>query len=226
MDDFLSESEQWDALKTWLKQNGAWIVGGVAVGALGLAGWRWWEARQDRIAQEASTKYEQVLAAFDRGDRSQAMMLIGELEREHASSPYVDQAHLAEARVAVQSGQLDKASASLQSVMEKTRDAELATVARLRLARVQMAQNKFDAALATLAAEKDIGAFKPRYREVRGDIHLARGDKAAALKEYQAARDGAARGSVDTELLDLKINDLSPPPPTGGENKENKVKGQ
>ena len=209
MDDFLSENEQWDALRAWLKENGAWIVGGIAVGVLGLAGWRWWEARQDRLALEASSKYEQILGAFDRGDRSQALTLIGELEREHASSPYVDQAHLAEARIAVQSGQLDKASANLQAVLEKTRDPELASIARLRLARVQMAQNKFDAALATLDAEKDAGAFEPRYREVRGDIHLAKGDKAAALKEYQAARAEAGRGAVDTELLDLKIKDLA-----------------
>ena len=209
MDDFLSESEQWDALKAWLKENGGWLVGGIAVGVLALAGWRWWEARQDRFALEASSKYEQILGAFDRGDRSQALTLIGELEREHASSPYVDQAHLAEARIAVQSGQLDKAATSLQAVLEKTRDPELASIARLRLARVQMAQNKFDAALATLDAEQDAGAFEPRYREVRGDIHLAKGDKAAALKEYQAARAAAGRGAVDTELLDLKIKDLA-----------------
>jgi predicted negative regulator of RcsB-dependent stress response len=209
VDDYLSEREQWEVVKGWVKENAAWIIGGIAVGALGLAGWRWWEARESRIAAQASTKYEQILSAFDRGDRSQALTLIGELEREHTSSPYVDQAHLAEARIEVQNGQLDNAGASLRSVMDKTRDAQLATIARLRLARVQLAQNKFDAALATLAAEKDAGAFEPRYREVRGDIHLAKGDKAAALEEYQAARDGAGRGSVDTELLDLKINDLS-----------------
>jgi predicted negative regulator of RcsB-dependent stress response len=209
VDDFLSESEQWDALKAWLKENGGWIIGGIAVGVLGLAGWRWWEARQDRLALEASTKYEQSLTAFDRGERTQALSLIGELEREHSASPYVDQAHLAEARIAVQSGQLDKAGESLKSVVEKTRDPELASIARLRLARVQMAQGKLDDALATLDAEKDAGAFESRYREVRGDIHHAKGDKAAALKEYQAARAAEARGSVDTKLLDLKISDLA-----------------
>jgi predicted negative regulator of RcsB-dependent stress response len=209
VDDLLSEKEQWEALKGWLKENGAWIVGGLALGALGIGGWRWWEARQDRIGLEASTKYEQILDAFDRGDRTQALTSIGELEREYGSSPYVDQAHLAEARINVQSGQLDKAANTLQGVMERTRDPQLALVARLRLARVQMAQNKFDAALATLDAAKDPGAFAARYTEARGDIYFEKGDKAAALKAYRAARESAARGSVDTELLDLKIKDLS-----------------
>jgi len=216
VDDLLSEKEQWEALKAWLKDNGAWIVAGVAAGALVLYGLRWWEGRQDRIGMEASEKYEQILAALDRGNRAQAFSLIGELERDHASSPYVDQAHLAEARMYVQSGELDKANASLKSVVDGTRDPQLALIARLRLARVEMAQNKFDDALATLDAAKDPGEFAPRYSEARGDIHYAKGDKTSALKEYRAARTGA-RGATGTELLDLKINDL-----TGGTREGNK----
>lgn len=217
MDDLLSEKEQWEVLKAWVKENGTWIIAGIAVGALALYGWRWWEGRQDRFGMAASESYEQILAAFDRGDQTQALSLIGALEREHESSPYVDQAHLAEARIHVQSNQLEKAAASLKGVMERTKDPELALIARLRLARVQMAQNKFDAASATLDAAKSPGAFAPRYNEARGDIYQAKGDKAGALKEYRLARDGAARGSVDTELLDLKINDLD-----GGATQESK----
>jgi predicted negative regulator of RcsB-dependent stress response len=209
VDDLLSEKEQWEMVKAWLKANGGWIVAGVAMGALGLAGWRWWEAREERLALEASGKYEQILTAFDRGDRTQALTLIGELERGYPSSPYLDQAHLAEARVNVQDGQLDKALGNLRAVLDKTRDPQLALIARLRVARVQAAQNKPDDALATLAAAKDPGAFAPRYAEARGDIQLAKGDKAAALKEYRTAREGGARGSVDVELLDLKIGDLT-----------------
>lgn len=209
MDETLSEREQWEVLKEWLKGNAAWIVAGVAVGALALAGWRWWEARQDRLGREASQKYEQIVAAFDRGDRTQALSLMGELEREHAESPYVDQVHLAESRLDVQSGQLDKASAGLRAVMEKTRDPQLALVARLRLARVQMAQNKLDEALATLGGVADAGAFAPRYSEAKGDVYYAKGDKAAALAEYRTALQGGPAGSVDTDLLDLKINDLT-----------------
>lgn len=224
MDDLLSEKEQWEALKSWLRENGAWIVGGIALGALGIFGWRWWEARQERIGMEASAKYEEILQAFDRGERTLALTSIGELEREYPASPYVDQAHLAEARMQVQSGQLDKAAETLRRVMEGTRDPHLALVARLRLARVQMAQSKFDAALATLDAAKDAGAFTARYSEARGDIHYAQGDKAAALKEYRAAREGAARGSVDAELLDLKINELTGGAPAAASASPSKVK--
>ncbi len=34
----------------------------------------------------------------------------------------------------------------------------------------------------------DQGAFEGRFAEVRGDAYFAKGDKAAALREYRAAR--------------------------------------
>jgi predicted negative regulator of RcsB-dependent stress response len=68
---------------------------------------------------------------------------------------------------------------------------------------VQIAQGKADDALATLNAV-DAGAFAALYREARGDAYYAKGDKAAALKEYRNAQ---AAGS--DPLLGLKIADLA-----------------
>lgn len=211
MEDYLSEKEQWEAVKAWLRANLPWILGGIALGGVALGGYRWWQQRTSTEGLDASARYEKIIAAFDKGDRSSAITAIGELERDHPGTPYVDQAHLAEARMAVAAGQLDKAAESLRSVMEKSKDPQLATVARLRLARVQLAQNKLTDALATLDGATP-GAFEPRFQEVRGDIRLAQGDKGAALKEYRAARVGAAPGVIETAQLDLKINDLSDAP--------------
>ncbi len=207
MDDYLSEKEQWEVLKGWLRSNGAWIIAGVAVGALLLAGYRWWEARTDRLALEAGGKYQEMLQALDRGDKARAQTLTSELERDYGSSPYIDQAHLAQARVEVDAGELGKAADTLKGVMDKTKDAQLALIARLRLARVQLSQSKPDEALTTLNAV-DAGAFKPRFAEARGDVLYAKGDKAGALREYRVAREGALTQSVDSQALDLKIDDL------------------
>jgi predicted negative regulator of RcsB-dependent stress response len=207
VDDYLSEREQWEWLKSWVRSNGLWIVAGIAVGVAILLGMRWWEARTDRIALEASSKYQQLLQAYDRGDKARAETLTAELDRDFKGSPYTDQAHLLNARAQVLAGELDKAAATLKSVMEETKDDQLALVARLRLARVQLGQNKPDEAIATLDAV-DPGAFKPRYQEARGDALYAKGDKPGALKEYQSARIGALTQSIDTQTLDLKIEDL------------------
>ncbi len=92
-------------------------------------------------------------------------------------------------------------------------------IARLRLARVQSAQGKYDDALATLKVEEP-GEFAPRIADTRGDVLLAKGDRDGALREYLAARTGENKGRVDIELLDLKIRDLGGTPPATPDEQE------
>jgi predicted negative regulator of RcsB-dependent stress response len=214
LEDYLSEKEQWERVTGWLRENGVWIVAGVVVGALGIAGWQWWNAHVDQVDGEASTKYEQLRSDLGKGDRTGALILLADLERDYSSSPYVDQARLAVARIYVDSNELDKASAELQAVSQHSKDKQLALVARIRLARVLIAQQKPDDALTALDGV-DPGAFEALFHEVRGDANFAKGNKAAALTEYRSARAKGSAGGSDNSLLDLKIADLTaatPPP--------------
>jgi predicted negative regulator of RcsB-dependent stress response len=204
VEDYLSEKEQWEWLKTQVRENAPAVVLAVLVVAAGVFGWRWWQGHLDAGRLEASARYSQILQALDRGDRTRALTLLGELERDFGKSPYADQARLLAARVYVDSGELDRAAGELAEVAERSKDRDLALVARLRLARVQIAQGKPDGALATLNVVEP-GAFAARFHEVRGDAYYARSDRAAALKEYRNAQAGAAGDS----LLALKIADLT-----------------
>lgn len=209
MDDYLlSEREQWEALKRWLRENGLAIVAGVAVAALGLGGYRWWQAYQNGADLAAGAMYVQMENAFEQGDRTRAFILLGDLERKYPSSPYADQAKLASARAFVEDGDLARASDELQDVMQHSRDPILKPVARLRLARVQIAQHQPSQAIATLSGAAS-GALAPQYAEARGDAYYAMGDKTAALAQYRLARATDASGQTDTGLLDLKISDLA-----------------
>jgi len=207
VDEYLSEREQWERVKAWLRENGSWIVAGVAVGALAIGGWRWWQAHTDRVALDASLRYEQILLAFNQGDRARGLDLLEELKSQHPGSPYVDQGNLAAARLFVDSNELDQAAQRLETVVNESRDPDLATIARMRLARVQISLGKPDAALATLA-RPPAGAFASRYHEIRGDADYAKGEKAAALDEYRAALLAAGPSLAENEVLNLKINDL------------------
>jgi predicted negative regulator of RcsB-dependent stress response len=220
VDEYLSEKEQWERLVAGVRDNALWIVAGLAVGALAVGGWRWWQARTDQQALDAATRYDQILGAFDHGDQTHALTLIDELSRDHPRSPYVDQSNLAAARVFVETAELDRAALRLRTVMEHSRDHELAQIARLRLARVQISQGKADEALTTLGSGSE-GAFAARFHEVRGDAYFAKGNNATALNEYRAARAAGAGASAENDVLNLKINDLSAsmpvqaPPPAG-----------
>ena len=205
MSDYLSEKEQWEQIRVWVRENGLYIVGGVAV-ALGLIGaWRWWQAHLDARGVQASALYTQMIGSLEHGDRGEAFVRLGELERDYAGSPYTDQGKLLAARVYVEENELDKAAHELTVLMD-SKDHALALVARMRRARVEIAQGKPDAALATLNGV-DAGAFAARYHAVRGDAYYAKGDRAAALREYRGAQGGS--DASDSALLDLKIADLS-----------------
>lgn len=207
MDDFLSENEKWELVKKWLRENGPFMVGAVALVAAGLWGWNWWKSQKESDTLVASGQYHQAMEAFGKGDKARGIAIIDEIKKDHAHSPYGDQGDLALARVHVEANELDKAAERLRGVMEHSDDHELSLVARLRLARVQIAQKKPDDALATLNPAT-AGAFAPRFNEVRGDAYVAKGDTKAALAEYLKARGVGPSTVVDNELLDLKIQDL------------------
>ena len=207
MDDYLSEKEQWEWVKEQVRQNAPAVLLAIVLGVGVIFGWRWWQGHQDAQQLAAGAKYMQMVRSLEGGDRSQALVLLGELERDYASSPYSDQARLLAARLYVDEAQLDHAAGELAAVAEHSKDHQLALVARQRLARVQIAQGKPDSALATLGDGADAGAFAARYHEIRGDAYYAKGDKAAALTEYRSAQTAATEGT-ESALLQLKVADL------------------
>ncbi|MGH8169705.1 MAG: YfgM family protein [Steroidobacteraceae bacterium] len=209
VDDYLlSEREQWDALKRWVRESGPAVVAGIAIAAIGFGGFRWWHAHRNNVDVAAGAMYIQMENAFAHGDRTQAFILVGDLERQYSSSPYAEQARLVSAKAFAEDGDLGRAADELQNVMQHSNDPGLQLIARQRLARVQIAQHQPSKALATLNGA-DPGALAPLYEVARGDAYYAMGDKAAALAQYRLARASDTGGETDTGLLDLKISDLS-----------------
>ncbi len=207
----MSEDDQWEALKRWLKENGAWIVGGVVLGVGGLFGWRWWDAHVTERAEQASAQYSQMQTAVESSDMTTAQELAAGLHDDFNGTPYAEQAALLLVRRYVEQGEFDRAAEGLRALVDDSDDPYLREVARVRLARVELAQNKPDAALATLEV-KAPGAFSAVFSEVRGDALLAKGDRAAARDAYRVALLEAGASGLDTAQLQLKLNDLAAPP--------------
>lgn len=213
VDEYLSEREQAEQLRHWLRENWVWMVAGVALTLGGFYGWRWWESRQAGRSVVAEARFAAMVTALAGNQRDEGLRIAGELTGEYADTPYADQATLVLARLDVEGGELQKAGERLAQVMENSDDPELRLVARLRLARVQLAQAQYDAALATLsgAGEASVAA---RVAELRGDVLYAKGDRAAALEAYRQAQAAAGTAGPGAELLDaqllaLKIDELA-----------------
>jgi predicted negative regulator of RcsB-dependent stress response len=209
VDEFLSEREQADQLRNWLRENWIWLVAGVALTLAGYYGYRWWESRQASRAVAAGQRFGEMLEAIGAGRLEDGVRIAGEVTGEYADTPYADQATLVLARLDVDAGDFAAAASKLAGVADGSQDPDLRTVARLRLVRVLLAQGRYDEALAALdkAAAPSIDA---RVFELRGDIRLAQGDRDGALEEWRKAEaavaaDPASAGQVDSELLRLKI---------------------
>lgn len=207
MEEYLNEKEQWERVLAWVREQGPWILAGVAVALAIYGGWNYWQNRTQQRDLAAATRYDQVIEAFGRNDVNGGFRLADELVKAYPSTAYADQANLAAARIQVENKQLEPAAARLTQVLASTKDPELALVARLRLARVELAQGNADQALKTLDAVNP-GAFAARYAQVRGDVLLAKGDRDGALKAYREARGGGGT-TTDGGLLDLKIGELA-----------------
>jgi predicted negative regulator of RcsB-dependent stress response len=213
VDENLTDNERVEQLKLFWRENGWFLIGGVALGALLLFGWNQYTAYGERQAEEAGALYQTVKQAADNKDVVQATTVLARMRSEFAASAYTSQAGLLVAGTLVVSAP-EKASDELKYVMEHTKDPELAMVARMRLARVLWYREKYDDALKTLDVAKP-GKFAGRINEVRGDVEAARGNIEEARKAYLAAMVADGAELLDRNFLQMKLNDLpgTPKPP-------------
>jgi predicted negative regulator of RcsB-dependent stress response len=215
-EDYLTDDEQLENVKRVVAENWLWVAGGVVLGAALIFGYRYYESYRNDRALRAAARFEELTSALARDDQGKLRQVADGLIKEFPTSPYADQAQLVLARLSVDNGKLADAIAPLTQVMSNSKDSELRRIARLRLARVVIAEGKPDDAIKTLA-EDTWGAFAGQAHEVRGDAFYAKHDVQGAMKEYQAALGAGDPGSADFGLLQLKIADLTAPaaaPPT------------
>jgi predicted negative regulator of RcsB-dependent stress response len=204
----LTDNEREEQLRRWWSQNWLWIFGGIALGLAALAGWQYWQNQKLAAREAAAAGYREVIDALGREDRPQAVAAAEKLRKEHPEAPYADQADLALAGIAVQRLEYDEAARLLRGVADASKDAELRKIARTRLARVLIEQNKPDEALALLDVSQS-GAFAAIYHDVRGDALTAKGDTAAARAEYESALTFAdAESGLDRAFIELKRDSL------------------
>jgi len=200
----LEEQEQLDQLKHfWAKYGNAisWVLILVFGSFAAWNGWNWYQRNQGAKAAALHEEVERAALAKDleRTERGLADMRAG-----FGSTTYAAQAGLLAGKVLFEAGQLDKARAALQGVLEGSRDDGLQAVARLRLASVELEAGRADAALQVLQTAAP-AAFEPLLADRRGDVLMSQGKTEEAKAQYQAAWKALAPRSDVRRLVAIKL---------------------
>lgn len=201
-----TDEEQVEKLKKWWQENGRSVIAGVVIGVGGLFGYRYWVDYQNRVAEEASLHFDEMVQALQSNDNETAVSHADSLLADYGRSEYAVMARLALARLHVAKGEFDKAGEQLQQVVGTVDNQPLGYLARKRLAAVQLQMSKTDQALSTLSVDFP-AEFSAGIEELRGDIYTQQGKVSEAADAYRKAL-RASPGPANSEFLQQKLDDL------------------
>ncbi|MFU8798096.1 MAG: YfgM family protein, partial [Gammaproteobacteria bacterium] len=166
------EQEQLEELKDWWKNYGkATIITIVLAIAAGLS-WRYWDQAQERHLEQASQTYEALLAAVDNGQAAEIDAHAHNLIEQYTKTDYASMAALFLAKEAVLKGDWDKAAEKLRWVIDTSKIAPTRQIARIRLARILLADQKIEEAFSMVEKIED-KAWIPLINAIKGDLYSA-----------------------------------------------------
>ncbi|MDN3653390.1 tetratricopeptide repeat protein [Thalassotalea ponticola] len=205
MEAYQTEEQQVEAIKSFWRENGNSLIAGLVIGLGGFVGWNYYQDNQLQEQYQAAYDYQQTMDAFaskQQDFRTQTQAFIDN----NSDKVYATFAAFALAQDAVEHQDYAEAAKQLQVAINATESDNLKAIGNLRLARVQVQQGEYQAALTTLNAIT-LASFVASVEEVKGDAYLLQGDKAQARAAYQAAAD--AGGLQASPALQMKLDDLA-----------------
>lgn len=195
-------------MRAWWSENGNYVIGGIVVGIIIIFGLNQYRSTVAEAEIAASTLYEDVMFAAGTGDLDAAEEAAAKLYSDYDSTAYAAQARLALARLYMDNARDQDAAEVLSGLIASNPDTELAMVGRLRLAKILLYQGKAEEVVGLIQDLPD-SAFSARMNEVLGDAYVVLGRYEEAQAAYIAAlSDNPVARTVDTSLIQLKINDL------------------
>ena len=199
--------QELEALKNWWKENGRTLAAGLAIGLGGILGWTWWQDHLRSQAEEASQIYQRLVedAAAERHDTVRAQA--SEIIQNYPKSGYATFAVLLAAKSAFAENDLDEAKRQLQWVIDNSDNASFKELARLRLARILIDEDRLDDA-ASVVESVEQEAFRAGAEEIRGDIQVIQGNDDGAREAYLQALSGGAISEPTRSRVQMKLDDL------------------
>ncbi len=208
MTDYLTEQEQIQQLKNWIKQYGFTILLGIVIALILTSGWRYWTERQNKTLFHASQVYDEMITVRAQNNEARTVIQSKKLLERYPQTGYGEMGALMLAREAVLKKEYKEAEKQLEWVIAQSKNASMREIARLRLARILIMRKKPDEAI-TILSKVDDNNFMGLVDEIRGDAYLAKNDLPAARQSYQLALQELPNSEVSRPILQMKFNNLT-----------------
>ncbi len=204
MSTYQTEEEQVEAIKSWWKENGKSVIGGVVLGLAVVGGGKGWVEYQRVQAENASAYFEGFSQAAFSGDLETAERRGKTLLDEYKGAAYADFAALELAQLQYNAENKDKARAHLQWVLDNSKQEAISQLAKVRLARLMLDMKAYDEA-SSLTANPAEDAYQGEFLSIQGEVKLAQGDREAARVAFSRALE---KGVSNPGLIRMKLMGL------------------
>ncbi|NCX94190.1 MAG: hypothetical protein EBX40_05910 [Gammaproteobacteria bacterium] len=206
MASYMNEQEQVDALKSWFKTQGKYLVLLIVAAIIALLGWQHYMAVKTARLTQASIEYSILLDDLAEGRQNLVRDEADHLMRQFEGTPYGNMAALILAGQEAKEGHWDQMKLDLMRVIKNESAAPaIAAIAKERLATLYCSEGNYQEALGLL--EHAPAGMEAVFAAVRGDALVGLGKYDLARIQYQIALDGQIASDL-RQFVQMKLEAL------------------
>lgn len=206
MEVYTTEEQQVEAIKKWFQKYGNMLSWGVIIIAFIASAIMYWRHHQKVEHDAASDHYMALLEGLEKNDKETINSKAETLIKEYSTSPYASLAEFVVAHQAISDNNIAKAEEKLKWIMEKSTLQNFQDIARIRLMRLYISQNKLDEALKYYSDKK--GPYLTLMAELKGDVLVQKKDIEGAKQAYALALSSTPEEGMHGPLLKMKMQEL------------------
>lgn len=207
MSDYLTDFEQVERVKRWIRTYAWPVIIGMAIALAGNWGWNYWQQQKQMQREFAANSYVQFLDHLHTQSLSNLVEQAQAIFTEYSATPYASLVAALVAERAVEGEEYQIALNHLQWGIKHARDELLRQLMLIRAARIHLVLNQPEKAL-DLLDEVSHDKFQAYQLEVKADAFNALGKIAEAHSLYQQAINALPQGT-NHFLLELKLAEAS-----------------
>lgn len=196
--------EQMAELKEFLKKFWKLILAILVIGLVAVWGWRYWQTHQSEQMEQASDRYELLIAKLDPAQPESVTELVAFAQDNNNTYGVFSYLKAAQYYVEVLKDYAG-AQALLESAAKQTDEESVLSIINIRIARLQYQQELLEESLATLAKVTE-SSWSAVTNDIRGDVLVALERYSDACLAYEVVLASEPTPELETNVK-MKLNE-------------------